>query len=316
MWFLSHAIDHEEKVSFSLALASLESFFLELFFTYRRLQSVLCTASVNMRSTNNIDNLSLNDRYESDIQYTFQFCHWILKPLGIYYFIYNQANKFEKILSIILILICFFIIQFVIVPFGYYILFYEKDMNTKIKFLGPLTFCLSALFKYSYLGIKSSELGHCIKHVEKDWKMLQNEDHRVIMSRYVIMGRNLITLCAAFMYTGGLSYHTIMPLLSKRKVENFTIRPLTYPGYEAFLNIQKSPTYEIIYCMHCIYVIVVGNITMAAYSLTAIFITHACGQIKIQTLRLENLKNEKKVLETGIESHLAVVVKNHVEILR
>ncbi|KAG6804483.1 odorant receptor 51 isoform X1 [Apis mellifera caucasica] len=33
-------------------------------------------------------------------------------------------------------------------------------------------------------------------------------------------------------------------------------------------------------------------------------------------LRLENLKNEKKVLETGIESHLAVVVKNHVEILR
>lgn len=269
-----------------------------------------------MRSTSNIDDLPLNDRYENDIHYTFQFCHWILKPLGIHYFIYNQANKFERILSVILILICFFIIQFVIVPFGYYILFYEKDMNTKIKFLGPLTFCLSALFKYTYLGIKSSELGHCIKHVEKDWKMLQNKDHRVIMSRYAIMGRNLITLCAAFMYTGGLSYHTIMPLFSKRKVENFTIRPLTYPGYEAFLNIQKSPTYEIIYCMHCIYVIVVGNITMAAYSLTAIFITHACGQIKIQTLRLENLKNEKKVLETGIESHLAVVVRNHVQILR
>lgn len=269
-----------------------------------------------MRSTSNVDDLPLNDRYESDIYYTFQFCYWILKPLGIHYFIYSQANKFERILSVILILICCFIIQFVIVPFGYYILFYEKDMNTKIKFLGPLTFCLSALFKYGYLGIKSSELGRCIKHVEKDWKMLQNEDHRIIMLRYVIMGRNLITLCAAFMYTGGLFYHTIMPLLSKRKVENFTIRPLTYPGYEAFFNIQKSPTYEIIYCMHCIYVIVVGNITMAAYSLTAIFITHACGQIKIQTLRLENLKNKKKVLETGIESHLAVVVRNHVEILR
>ncbi|XP_033302048.1 odorant receptor 49a-like [Bombus bifarius] len=270
-----------------------------------------------MRSSRDVNDHLQNNHYKSDIYHTFQFCHWILKPLGIYFFLHDHVNKFEKIVSVLLIIICCSILQFVIVPFGYYILFYEKDMNMKIKFLGPLAFCVTALFKYGYLGVKSSELGRCVKHVKKNWKMLQDKDHRAIMVRYVTMGRNLITLCAAFMYTGGLSYHTIMPLLSKKKInENITIRPLTYPGYEAFFDIQESPTYEIVYCMHCVYVLVTGNITMAAYSLTAIFTTHACGQIKIQTLRLENLRKNGKALENGIEDHLAVIVSEHVEILR
>lgn len=216
----------------------------------------------------------------------------------------------------LLILICCSVMQFVIVPFSYYVLFYEKNVNSKIKYLGPLTFCLTSLFKYGYLAMKGSELNRCVEHIERDWKMLENEDHRNIMIQYVTMSRKLITLCAAFMYTGGLSYHTIMPLLSKKVNENFTIRPLTYPGYETFIDIQQSPTYEIVYCMHCVYVVITANISMAAYSLTAIFITHACGQIKIQTSRLGSLNDNGKALETVIENRLAIIVKDHAEILR
>ncbi|KOX73711.1 hypothetical protein WN51_13789 [Melipona quadrifasciata] len=240
---------------------------------------------------------------------------WVWKPLGIYAFIYNRRNKFEKMTSVVLILTSCSILQFVIVPFGYYTLFYERDIDTKIKLMGPLTFCLTSLIKYGYLGMKSSEFGRCVKHIEEDWKMLRDDDHRAIMVRYLTMGRKLITLCATFMYTGGLSYHTIMPLLSKKISENVTIRPLTYPGYEAFFDIQESPTYEIVYCMHCVYVLITGNITMAAYSLTAICTTHACGQIKIQTSRLKNLREDRKALENGIEDRLAVVVREHAKIL-
>ncbi|CAL7936642.1 unnamed protein product [Xylocopa violacea] len=258
-----------------------------------------------------------NDRYENDIRHTFQLCHRVLKSIGIYPFVYSHANRSERITSVVLILICCCILQFVIVPFSYYILFYERDINAKIKFLGPLIFCLTTVLRYGYLGAKGPAIGRCIQQMERDWKVLRDEDHRDIMIRYVNMSRNLLVMCVLFMYTGGLSYHTIMPLLSKKKIsENFTIRPLTYPGYEAFLNVQESPTYEIVYCMHCVYVLVTGNIMLAAYSLTAIFTTHACGQIQIQALRLENLRKEKKTYEEAVADCLALVVKDHVEILR
>ncbi|XP_076620181.1 uncharacterized protein LOC143341263 isoform X1 [Colletes latitarsis] len=192
-------------------------------------------------------------------------------------------------------------------------------MNTKIKFLGPLAFCLTSFFKYGCLGFKGPAFERCIEHVEKDWKFLRDQDHRAIMIRHVIMSRNLITLCAVFLYTGGLSYHTIMPLLSRNENKNgTTVKPLTYPGYEQFFDIQKSPTYEIVYCMHCLYVLVTGNIMMAAYSLTAIFTSHACGQIEIQTSRLKRLteKNRSAVKCVRPEDDLAIFVKNHVEIIR
>ncbi|XP_053972582.1 uncharacterized protein LOC128873216 isoform X2 [Hylaeus volcanicus] len=272
-----------------------------------------------MYRLSNLDDVLRNEHYENDIRYAFQLCLWILKPIGIYPFIYSRANRLERMVSVVLISICCLVVQFVIVPFGYYILFYEKDMNTRIKFLGPLAFCVTSFFKYGYLSLKGRAFERCIVHVERDWRLLRDQDHRAIMIRHVTMSRNLITLCAAFMYTGGLSYHTIMPLLSKNVVnENVTIRPLTYPGYEAFFDIQESPTYEIVYCMHCIYVLVIGNITMAAYSLTAVFTSHACGQIEIQTSRLEHLTNEKRSPRkyASYENHIAIVVRNHVKILR
>ncbi|XP_076760928.1 uncharacterized protein LOC143429282 [Xylocopa sonorina] len=263
-----------------------------------------------------VDDPPRNDRYENDIRYAFQLCHRVLKLIGIYPFIYVHANRSERITSVALILLCCCILQFVNVPFSYYFLFYEKDINVKIKLLGPLIFCLTTFLRYGYLGAKCSAITRCIEHVERDWKVLRDEDHRGIMIRYVNMSRNLLVMCVLFMYSGGLSYHTIMPLLSKQVSENFTIRPLTYPGYEAFLNVQESPTYEIVYCMHCVYVLVTGNIALAAYGLTAIFTTHACGQIQIQAFRLEKLRGEKKVYEQALKDCLALVVKDHVEILR
>ncbi|XP_017795940.1 PREDICTED: uncharacterized protein LOC108577312 [Habropoda laboriosa] len=258
-----------------------------------------------------------NDRYETDIRYTFELCHWILKPIGMYPFVFSRASRRERTASVLLILVCCSILQFIIVPFSHHVLFSDNDMNTFVKNLGPLTFCLTTFFKYCYFSMKGSAIGRCVKHIERDWKMLRDEDHRVIMLRYVTMSRNLIKLCAIFLYIGGLSYNTVIPLFSKKSVNgNVTIRPLTYPGYEEFFDVQKSPAYEIVFCMHCVYVMITANITMAAYSLTTIFATHTCGQIKIQTTRLEDLTKRGMLLEKGVSDRLAVVVSGHVEILK
>lgn len=269
-----------------------------------------------MPSSNAPEDRPPNKHYEKDIHRALQFCNWVLKLLGIYPIFYNRKNKLERATSTLLILICCSILQFVIVPFGYYVLFYEKDMYMKIQFLGPLAFCVTSQCKYGYLGVKGSAFGRCIEQVKNDWKILQDDDHRNIMIQHVTMCRNLIKVYAIFLYTGSLSYHTIMPFLSKRD-ENDTQRPLTYPGYEAFFDVQKSPAYEIVYCMHCLYVLVTNNIMMVGYSMTAIFTTHVCGQIKIQTLRLDNLTKKRNELEKySVQNRLAIVVRDHVKILR
>ncbi|XP_053999466.1 odorant receptor 4-like [Hylaeus anthracinus] len=254
-----------------------------------------------------------NFHYESDIKYTLEMCQWVLKPIGMWSLIYNRTSKLEKVTSVVLLITCFCSLFFIIVPSGHYIFFVEKNIQTKVKLLGPVGFCLSSAIKYCYLSLKGAVFGRCIAHVEKDWRMVNNPNDRIIMLKYASISRNLIALCAIFLYSGGMSYHTVMQFLSKDRI-NSTVKPLTYPGYDAFFDIQSSPSYEIVFSIHCLSAMVMYSVTTAAYSLAAICVTHICGQIRIQISRLDNLiKSEQK--KDNRHDPLADIIRDHVEIL-
>lgn len=268
------------------------------------------------RSYNRVDDHPRNSNYENDINYTLEMCRWILKPIGIWSYVYSRTSKLEKVTSIALLIACFSCLFFIIVPSSHYIFFVEKNVQTKVKLLGPVGFCVSSAIKYCYLGQKGAIFGRCIKHVEKDWKTVDSRSDRTIMLKHASISRNLITLCAVFLYSGGMSYHTVMQFLSKERTKrNSTIRPLTYPGYDAFLDTQSSPSYEIVFCIHCLSAMVMYSVTTAAYSLAAICVTHICGQIQIQISRLKNLV-EKRQGKDSRRITLANIVRDHVEILR
>lgn len=256
-----------------------------------------------------------NIHYENDIHYTLQMCQWLLKPIGVWPFVYDRTSRLEQLISIVLMATCFSSLLFIILPSGHHIFFVEKDMHLKVKLLGPVGFCLSSTIKYCYLSVKGVFFEQCIKHVEKDWKMVQDPSYRIIMLKYATISRKLIIMCAVFLYTGGMSYHTVMQFLSKEKINNnYTFKPLTYLGYDPFFDTQSSPTYEIVFCMHCFAAMIMYSVTTVAYSLAAIFVTHICGQIQIQTTRLQNLvenKNRKNDCDP-----FALIVHDHVEILR
>ncbi|XP_076237704.1 odorant receptor 13a-like [Calliopsis andreniformis] len=260
-----------------------------------------------------IDDTPSNSNYQHDIHYTFEMCQWVLKPIGIWPLVYSRTSRLEKIVSIALLTACSFVLLFSIIPPGRYILFEEKNIYKKMKLMGSFGFCLSSTIKYFYLVLKSAALERCLVHVEKDWKTVEDSNHRTIMLRQGSISRNLIGLCAVFLYTGGMSYHTMMPFLSKARIKgNTTQKPLIYPGYDAFFDTQISPTYEIIFSIHCFCGFIKYSVTTGAYSLCTIFITHICGQIQIQVARLNDLTRKKE------KSHdpLGIVIRNHVKILR
>lgn len=279
-------------------------------------QSALQPADDSMHDRSQLPGRIYNVQYERDVHYAMQLCRWILKPIGIWRLISDRSSQSEKLLSLMLILTCFSGLCFVLVPAGSYTLFREKDINVKVKLFGPIGFCLTSAIKYCFLGARVSAIGRCVKHVESDWRVVRHQDHRNMMLRNALVGRRLTTLCVLFLYSGGMSYHAIMPLFAKTKTnDSLTIRPLVYPGYDAYFDSQASPTYEIIFTLHCVSAMIQYSATTAACSLAAIFTTHACGQVQILMTLLNDLVDGKRTKGT-VEKRLNLLARHHVRVLR
>ena len=134
------------------------------------------------------------------------------------------------------------------------------------------------------------------------------------MLKYATIGRNLTIIGASFMYTAGVIYYGILiPFFSETKINNQTIRPLVYPTYNEFYQFQISPIYEIVYVAHCMCGYTIYSITAGACGLAALFVTHACGQIQVIMSRLKNLLNDEN---SNIHQRIAIIVKDHVRIVR
>ncbi|XP_078043440.1 uncharacterized protein LOC144473446 isoform X2 [Augochlora pura] len=197
------------------------------------------------RSGDRADYYLNNSNYKDDVNYTLEMCRWVMRPIGIWSFVYHRISKLEKLVSIVMLTLCFSDLLFSIIPPGHYLIFVEKNMYVTVKLLGPLGFCVSSMIKYLYLVLKGNVFKDCIVHVERDWQTVVDQRYRQIMLRQSSISRNLIILCAVFLYSGGMSYHTIMPFVSKPKMRgNVTLRPLIYPGYDTFFDSQASPTFS------------------------------------------------------------------------
>ncbi|XP_043517106.1 uncharacterized protein LOC122532412 isoform X2 [Frieseomelitta varia] len=268
------------------------------------------------RSYARVDEQLRNIHYKNDIQYALQISEWLLKLIGMWPFVNSHAtNKLGQLVSVILISTCFSSILFIILPTLHHIFFVEKNTYMKVKMIGPVSFGFSSAIKYCYLGTKGHFFQRCIQHVRKDWKTVHDPNYRTIMLKYAAINRKFITVCAAFLYSGALLYYTVMQFLSKgNNGKNNTFRPLAYPGSDAFLDSQSSPTYEIVFSIHCITGIIMCSITILTYSLAATFVTHVCGQIQIQITRLQDLVNSKKRNDGGRDP-LSVIVYDHVKTL-
>ncbi|XP_077269865.1 odorant receptor 10-like [Temnothorax americanus] len=276
-------------------------------------------ADDSMRDRSQLPGRIHNVEYEHDIRYAVQLCRWILNPIGIWHLIHGRSSQSEKLLSLMLILACFFSLCFVLVPAIPYILLREKDIDIKVKLFGPVGFCLTSAVKYCFLRARVLAIGRCVEHVESDWQIVRHQDHRKMMLRNALIGRRLTTLCVIFLYTGGMSYHTIMPLSSAiantKTNGSFTSRPLVYPGYDIYFDPQASPAYEIVFFMHCLSAMIQYSATTAACSLAATFATHACGQVQILMTLLDDLVDGKRIKGT-VEKRLSLIAKHHVRVLR
>ncbi|XP_003393917.1 odorant receptor 67a-like [Bombus terrestris] len=260
--------------------------------------------------------------WDKDWMYSIQINRWLLKSIGVWP-ISLCITPTEKINSIILTLISSFLISFLLVPCALCTLLDKTgDLDTKIKMIGPLSFCVMAAIKYYILVSRGAKIGKCIENIRSDWDRIHaqlRQEDREIMKENARIGRSLAIFCAGFMYSGGFFYTTVMPLCTERTeiIDNETVRSQAFPIYRGLLDPRTSPSFEIVQLMQCLAGFVIYSVTVGACSLAAVFVMHVCGQFGILVKKLQRLVGsleEEKNLNVH-EQRLGDIVEHHLHIL-
>ncbi|XP_011308546.1 uncharacterized protein [Fopius arisanus] len=276
---------------------------------------IRCWSKVKMPSKSSKQKLSHD--HDSAVEYELQYTRWVLKTLGIWPMLSDRSTSLDRIVSFFLIILNLFAIAFILIPCVLHVLFREKNPRKQLLLLGPIGFRVSNILKYFSIMLRVDTIKQCFNHVKNDWLEMGSEVEESLVLKNITMGRNLTRFCAVFMFSAGVFYHTVMPLLRKKKVNafNVTIRPHAYPGYDFFVDPQASPAYEIIFGAHCLFAVANYLITIAACNFAATFVSHICGQVQVMNLRLQGLNqcNEEKFT---VAERIASIIKCHVKLLR
>ncbi|XP_018052338.1 PREDICTED: odorant receptor 82a-like [Atta colombica] len=265
------------------------------------------------------DNSSISpylvDKYN---EYSIQIIRWILKAISVWPRSVN-ASLIEKIRSDFAIFICYFLIITTMVPNGLSMLIdSQMSYETRLQNFGPLTFWFIAMVNYSCLLMHVDDIHNCVEHVKMDWLIIRRFEDQKVMLKSAKLGRFIAGFCAVFMHCGVFSYNVVQGLSkSILYMENSSIivRGLPYPFYNKILNVHFSPAYEFVFFLQCLSSFVVNCVTVATCGLTAVFVMHACGQMKIMISWLENFIDDKKEERTSLRQRFAIIVNHHLRIL-
>ncbi|XP_018046461.1 PREDICTED: odorant receptor 4-like [Atta colombica] len=247
--------------------------------------------------------------------YSIQLNRWLLKLVGAWPSSASTTVR-EKVFSTILIIICYSLIAYTVIPCILNILFEEIDVQKKLRAIGPLShWCMGGMNYFSLL-FRRRDIHRCVEHVRTDWRMMTEIEDRHVMFKYAKFGRFIVGLCAIFMH-GGVFSHTILQGVTPKfeSIGNVSVkvRVLLCPTYSKFIDITKSPTGEIALTMQLLSSIVVNSVTAGACSLAAVFAMHACGQLNILMRWLDQLDDQKQ--QDMVHHQLAIIVEHHLRVL-
>lgn len=259
------------------------------------------------------DSLKTNE-HENDYNYAVQVTRVILRMIGTWP-ISRCASNIERIATRLQNVICYFLFAFVIVP-GLLLMFLkERDFKRRVRLLGPILNCWMGCLKYSLLIYHEREILSCLKQARQDWKDTVDWNDRKVMLSKARIGRKFAIISTVFMYVGGLSYRTIVPLSKGRMLTpmNTTVRALSCPSYFGKFDEQASPAYEIVFILQFFSGLLTYSVTCGAAGLAAFFIMHVCGQLNVLIGKLEYL-NDMEPEDRAVAKLLADIVEHQIKV--
>ncbi|XP_032669684.1 odorant receptor 4-like isoform X2 [Odontomachus brunneus] len=254
---------------------------------------------------------------KSNNDYSLQLTRWFLIPIGIWPRA-NTATRVEKFTSRALILICSSLIAIIAVPCLLYVSLEEKNVQLKISTLGPLNHWFMGMINYWLLVAHSDNIRKCVRHMETDWRLVQQNEDREVMMRHAKIGRFVSGFCAVFMQSGTFLFDIGKALTTTIVVvgnETISMHPMTCPIYKKFIDVRFSPANEIMIVVQLVSGFVVNMVIIGACSLDAVFAMHAYGQLDMLFTWLNKLVVDNNKGNQSAGQRLAIIVEHHLRVL-
>lgn len=261
------------------------------------------------------DSLKIN-KDENDFNYAVQVTRIILQIIGAWP-ISRYTSSMGRVIIRLQNVFCYFLFAFVIVP-GLLLMFLkEHDFKRRVRLLGPILNCWMGCVKYSLLVYHAREIQSCLKQARQDWRnTIDWRDRKAMLSKAKI-GRKFAIFSAVFMYVGGLSYRTLVPLSKGRMLTpmNTTVRALACPSYFVKFDEQASPAYEIVFTLQFFSGLLTYSVTCGAAGLAAFFVMHVCGQLSVLIGKLQHL-NDMEPEDRAVTILLADIIEHQIKVKR
>jgi len=247
-----------------------------------------------------------------------QLSRWFLMSIGAWPQT-SRSSMVERLSTMILVPVCSAAMAIITIPCLLYVLFKAQNIWLKLNGAGPLIHRLMGLMNYWTLLSRSDDIRDCMRHIEMDWRYIQKVEEQKVMLRYAKLGRFIGILCALFMQGGTMLFNMARAIKATIIVignETYTMYPLTCPSFLKwkFIDTRFSPANEITLGVQFLSTFVTSASTICICSLAAAFAMHACSQLKVLNMRLNELTNDQR--EDSAERKLAVIVEHHLRVLR
>ncbi|XP_032669674.1 odorant receptor 82a-like [Odontomachus brunneus] len=261
------------------------------------------------RVSSNIESIKNNN-------YSLKLSRWFLISIGAWPQT-RTSTVGEKLSAIVLIPVCSVVVAIITIPCLLYVSFEAQDIPSKLNAIGPLIHRIMGSVNYWTLLSRSGDIRNCIHHMEADWKLVRKTDNRELMLHYAKSGRFIAAMCAVFMQGGAFLFSiakamkTVTVVIDNKTV---TMYPMTCPLYQKFIDTRFSPANEIMLVVQFMSTYVTSASTVCICSLAAVFAMHACGQLNVLYVWLNEL-TEKNNEGNLPEQKLANIVEHHLRVL-
>lgn len=258
-----------------------------------------------------------NAEYKNDNDYSLQINRWYLKPIGAWP-LASASSTVEKVFVLLQIIVCMSTVFVIMVPCLLYVSFEPVAFQLRLSAVGPLLNRITGSVTYWVLLRHNANIRDCVRHMETDWGLVGDIDDREIMMQHAKFGRFIAVISGIFMQSAIFLYG-VAKALSTVTVpfgnETITMHPMTCPAYSKIIDTRFSPVNEIMVIVQIVSAFVAGSSTVGSCSLTAVFATHACGQLNVLYTKLDQLVGSHEK-DDRVERRLAAIVDHHLRVLR
>ncbi|XP_017878917.2 odorant receptor 4-like [Ceratina calcarata] len=263
---------------------------------------ISCTRAFNMEKISRIT------RAEADIKYATKLVEQILGIVGAWP-VPDSSPFSKKIIQKIKNVIAYFLFLLIIVPGLLCIFLKEKNNKVKLRLLAPLINCGMQVSKYTILLYHKKEILYGLDLMKHDWINASDENRQIFLEKTKV-GRRIVLIAAATIYSGGLGYRTFLPLARGTIItpDNITIRPLPCPSYFIFLDEQQTPNYEILFLLQVVAGFVVYTVVGGSCGISALLVLHACSMVRILINKMKVLVRETQMSEMEVHQRIASMV--------